>query len=158
MRTYGTGQETLLKALWWPKWKGNPKKRRYMYICMADSLFCIAKSNTTLQSNYTPIKINLKNNDCPRLSEGQIESWNRKENGNKRSSQVDGQSALLLKEPKKKKGGHVQSKHSIISDYSNICSGGKGLSKSSKQVLAKAETQEREEKKLTWKKKACLQT
>ena len=91
----------------------------------------------------------------PRLSEGQIESWNEKENGNKRSFQVDGQSALLLKEPKKKKkkGGHVQSKHSIISDYSNICSGGKGLNKSSKQVLAKAETQETEEKKLTWKKK-----
>ena len=52
-----------------------------------------------------------------------------------------------------KKGGHVQSKHSIISDYSNICGGGKGLNKSSKQVLAKAETQETEEKKLTWKKK-----
>ena len=36
----------------------------------------------------------------------------------------------------------------MICDYSNICSGGKGLNKS-KQVLAKAETQEIEEKKLT---------
>ena len=37
MRTYCKGQETLLSALWWPKWEGNPKKRgcmyTYMYIC-----------------------------------------------------------------------------------------------------------------------------
>ena len=47
MRTSGTAQGTLLKALWRPKWKGNPKTRRYMYTCTADSLFCIAKSTTT---------------------------------------------------------------------------------------------------------------
>ena len=25
MRTYWIAQETLLSALWWPKWEGNPK-------------------------------------------------------------------------------------------------------------------------------------
>ena len=29
-------------------------------MCMADSLCCTLETNTTLQSNYTPIKINLK--------------------------------------------------------------------------------------------------
>ena len=31
MRTYCVAQGTLLSALWWPKWEGNPKKRGYMY-------------------------------------------------------------------------------------------------------------------------------
>ena len=31
-----------------------------MCICITDSLFCIAETNTTLEINYTPIKINLK--------------------------------------------------------------------------------------------------
>ena len=31
MRTYCTAQGTLLSALWWPKWEGNPEKRGYMY-------------------------------------------------------------------------------------------------------------------------------
>ena len=29
-------------------------------ICMADSFCCTVETNTTLQSNYTPIKINFK--------------------------------------------------------------------------------------------------
>ena len=28
---------------------------RYIYIRVADSLYCIAETNTTLESNYTPI-------------------------------------------------------------------------------------------------------
>ena len=32
MRTYCIAQGTLLNALWWPKWEGNPKKRGYMYM------------------------------------------------------------------------------------------------------------------------------
>ena len=31
MRIYCIAQGTLLTALWWPKWEGNPKKRGYMY-------------------------------------------------------------------------------------------------------------------------------
>ena len=31
MRAYCVSPETLLNAVWWPKWEGNPKKRRYMY-------------------------------------------------------------------------------------------------------------------------------
>ena len=30
-------------------------------MCITDSLCCTAETNTTLQINYTPIKINLKN-------------------------------------------------------------------------------------------------
>ena len=33
MRTYCITSETLLKALWWPKWEGNPRNRGYMYTC-----------------------------------------------------------------------------------------------------------------------------
>ena len=32
MRTYCIVQGTLLSALGWPKWEGNPKKRAYMYM------------------------------------------------------------------------------------------------------------------------------
>ena len=32
MRTYCITQGTLLNALLGPKWEGNPKKRRYMYM------------------------------------------------------------------------------------------------------------------------------
>ena len=31
MRTYSIAEGTLLSALWWPKWEGNPKKKGYMY-------------------------------------------------------------------------------------------------------------------------------
>ena len=30
-------------------------------VCLADSFCCMVETNTTLQNNYTPIKINLKN-------------------------------------------------------------------------------------------------
>ena len=32
MRTYCIEQGTLLNVQWWHKWKGNPKKSRYMYM------------------------------------------------------------------------------------------------------------------------------
>ena len=31
MRTYRMAQGTLFNALWWSKWEGYPKKRRYVY-------------------------------------------------------------------------------------------------------------------------------
>ena len=31
-----------------------------MCICMVDSIFCVAETNTTLSGNYTLVKINLK--------------------------------------------------------------------------------------------------
>ena len=39
-------QGTLLRALWWPKWNKNPKKRGYIH--MANSLRCKAEINTRL--------------------------------------------------------------------------------------------------------------
>ena len=33
------------------------QKREDICMCVADSLCCIAETNTTLKSNYTPIKI-----------------------------------------------------------------------------------------------------
>ena len=33
-RPYYRAQETLLSALWWPEWEGNPKERGYMYMFM----------------------------------------------------------------------------------------------------------------------------
>ena len=59
MRTRRIAQRTLLNALWGPKWEGNPERSGYM-IHVADSLCC---TNTTLYSNYTPIKINLKKSE-----------------------------------------------------------------------------------------------
>ena len=47
MRTW-IAQGTLFSALWWPKWEGNPKKRGYVYIYIADSLCCTAEINTAL--------------------------------------------------------------------------------------------------------------
>ena len=58
-RTYCIAQGTLSNALWRPKWEGNPK-RGDVSICIADSLRCTVETNTTLQGNYTPIKINSK--------------------------------------------------------------------------------------------------
>ena len=43
MRTYCIAQGTLLSALWWPKWEGNPKERGYI-IHTAESLCCIAET------------------------------------------------------------------------------------------------------------------
>ena len=46
MRTDCIAQGTLLSALWWPKWEGNPKKG--LYIRIADLLSSTAETNTTL--------------------------------------------------------------------------------------------------------------
>ena len=37
MRTSCVAQETLLGALWWPKWEGNPEKGLFVHV-MDDSL------------------------------------------------------------------------------------------------------------------------
>ena len=45
----------LLKVLWWPQWEGNLKRSGYMYTY--DWFTCYtAENNTTLWSNYDPIK------------------------------------------------------------------------------------------------------
>ena len=49
MRTNCIVQGTLLNALWWLKWEGNPKKRVCVY--MYSWLTCIAEIDTTVQSN-----------------------------------------------------------------------------------------------------------
>ena len=36
-------QETLVNALWWPKWEGNPKKRD-ICLCIADSICCAVET------------------------------------------------------------------------------------------------------------------
>ena len=38
MRTYVVAQETLLNALWQPKWEGNPKKKKGGCICVYQQL------------------------------------------------------------------------------------------------------------------------
>ena len=55
---YSIAQRTLLGALWWPKWEGNPPNRGYIYIYiyMADSLCCTAETDTAVQSNCTLLK------------------------------------------------------------------------------------------------------
>ena len=70
MRTYCIAQGTLLSALWWPKWEGN----------MADSLCCTPDTNTTLYSNYTPIKNNKKNLNYswPKSSHKTLLSWTKR--------------------------------------------------------------------------------
>ena len=47
MRTYCIALGTLLNALWWPKWEGNPETGD---ICVwtADSTCCVAEAKTTL--------------------------------------------------------------------------------------------------------------
>ena len=58
MRTCGITQGALLSALC--DLNGNEiHKRRYVCICTADPLYCTVETNTTLYSNYTPIKKNL---------------------------------------------------------------------------------------------------
>ena len=39
---------------------GKSKREGDICICMADSFCCAVEANTTSESNYTPIKINLK--------------------------------------------------------------------------------------------------
>ena len=55
MRTSCIAQGTLLNTLWWPKHGKEVYKRGAMCIHTTDSLHCTA--NSTLQSNYTPVKI-----------------------------------------------------------------------------------------------------
>ena len=38
------------------------QKRGDICICIADSLCCTVETNTTLQSNYTPIKVKINKN------------------------------------------------------------------------------------------------
>ena len=47
MKTYCIAQGTLLKALWWPKCEGNPK-RGDICIHIADSSCCTVVTNITL--------------------------------------------------------------------------------------------------------------
>ena len=51
-KSTGVGCHCLLwlRALWWPKCEGNPKKEGDTCICVAGTLCC------TLESNYSPIK------------------------------------------------------------------------------------------------------
>ena len=58
MRTYCIAQVTLLSALWGPEYEGN-QKRGGIHKHVAHSLCRIAETST-LQSNYTPTKINKK--------------------------------------------------------------------------------------------------
>ena len=48
MRTCCRPQGTLLKALWWPKWEGNPNQRGYMYTYGSLSGKAIAPHSSTL--------------------------------------------------------------------------------------------------------------
>ena len=45
--TYCLAQGTLFSTLWWPKWKGNPKKWEYMYM-YSWFTFLYSRNNTTL--------------------------------------------------------------------------------------------------------------
>ena len=47
MRTGCVAQGTLLSAMWWPTWEGNPKWRD-ICIHIADSLHCTVETNSTL--------------------------------------------------------------------------------------------------------------
>ena len=47
MSTYWIAQGTLLSALWWPEWEGNPKGKGYM-IRMADLFCCTVETNIAL--------------------------------------------------------------------------------------------------------------
>ena len=48
IRTYCIAQGTLFRALWWPKWEGNPNKRGYMYTYGSLSGKAIATHSSTL--------------------------------------------------------------------------------------------------------------
>lgn len=49
MWTYSIAQATLVNALWWPKWKGNPKKRGGIGKHIADPLCCRVETNSILK-------------------------------------------------------------------------------------------------------------
>ena len=56
-RTYCTAQRTLLSALWWLKWEGNPK-RGNICIHIADPLCCTVETNTMLYYFLLCSKVN----------------------------------------------------------------------------------------------------
>ena len=56
-RTNCIAQGTLLNALWWRKWEGNPKERGDVYTQLIHC--CTAESNRTLKSDYTPVRASL---------------------------------------------------------------------------------------------------
>ena len=68
MRTYLIAQETLLSTLWRSKWEGNPKKRKYveMCICRDDSLCYFVEANKNIfqqkKKENTDLKITQQNN------------------------------------------------------------------------------------------------
>ena len=58
MRTCRTAQGTLLHALWWPKWEGNPRKEWYVYTYWLTSLYSRNQHNIVRQLYSS--KINFK--------------------------------------------------------------------------------------------------
>ena len=61
MRTYCIAQGTLLSALWWPKWEGNPKKRGYIYIPMGWFTLLYSRNwHSSVKQLYSNKKKNLK--------------------------------------------------------------------------------------------------
>ena len=64
MRTYCRAQGTLLNALWWPKWEGNPKKRRCHHRIDVFELWCwrrllripwtVRRSNQSILKEISP--------------------------------------------------------------------------------------------------------
>ena len=48
----------LFHALWWTEWDGSPQWQAYIRIYTIDSFCHTVETNTTLYSNYPPIKIN----------------------------------------------------------------------------------------------------
>ena len=57
MRIYCKAQGTLLNALWWPNWEGNPKKRRYMYMYYWFTCICITEKAMATHSSTLAWKI-----------------------------------------------------------------------------------------------------
>ena len=55
MRPYCTARGTLLSALWWPKWEGNPEKRRYTFMYNWFTLQYSRHEQSVV--NYTPVKL-----------------------------------------------------------------------------------------------------
>ena len=64
MRAHFIAQGTLLYALLWPEWEGNPKGRGNICLCIADSRCWTVETNRTLLSNYAPIKNNFKKSEA----------------------------------------------------------------------------------------------
>ena len=77
MRTYCITQGTLMNALWWPKWEGNPKKRGDMYMYSWFTLLNWTAETNTTESNYTLIKINFfkKGKEKNKKDPGKFKWW-----------------------------------------------------------------------------------